>query len=143
MRAEKVEMAITSRALAGKRVLIVEDEMLVALLLEDFLIEFGCTPMGPCGSVAEALKAVGEDAFDLAVLDVNLGGERVYPVADALTERHIPFLFVSGYGEEAIPDGREEWKVCAKPFRADVLATMLSAVLDAALTDPHARRPQE
>ncbi len=116
-------------ALAGKRVLIVEDELLVALMLEDFLGDFGCDVVGPCGTVENALEAVRTEALDLAVLDVNLGGERVYPVAEALAERHIPFLFLSGYGEDAIPPGHADWKVCAKPFRGPELAGMMSAAL--------------
>jgi DNA-binding response OmpR family regulator len=82
--------------------------------------------------VADALQAVRDRRFDLAVLDVNLGGERVYPVAAALDAMRIPFLFVSGYGEEAIPPGRYDWKVCSKPFRADDLAATMSAVLNSA-----------
>jgi hypothetical protein len=70
--------------------------------------------------------------FDLAVLDVNLAGEMVYPVAEVLTERHIPFLFLSGYGDEAIPPGHSNWRVCAKPFRGDDLASMMSAALESA-----------
>jgi CheY-like chemotaxis protein len=125
-------MVVTPTALAGKRVLIVEDELLVALLIEDLLTDFGCTTLGPCGSVAKALEAVRTEEFDLAVLDVNLAGEKVYPVAEALAERHIPFLFLSGYGDEAIPASRGEWKVCAKPFKGDDLVIMMSAVLKAA-----------
>jgi len=98
-------MAVAPAILAGKRVLIVEDELLVALLIEDFLVEMGCSPLGPCGNVAKALHAVRTETFDLAVLDVNLAGEKVYPVAEMLTGRQIPFVFLSGYGEEAIPEG--------------------------------------
>jgi DNA-binding response OmpR family regulator len=122
-------MTGTQMALAGKRVLIVEDELLVALMIEDFLGDFGCTTIGPCGSVENALLAVRTETLDLAVLDVNLAGERVYPVAEALAERHIPFLFLSGYGEDAIPPGHSDWKVCAKPFRGAELAAMLAAEL--------------
>jgi DNA-binding response OmpR family regulator len=122
-------MKTVAVALAGKRVLIVEDELLVALMLEDFLVEFGCNVVGPCGTVENALQAIRTEALDLAVLDVNLAGERVYPVAEALAERHIPFLFLSGYGEDAIPPGHADWKVCAKPFRGPELAGMLSAAL--------------
>jgi DNA-binding response OmpR family regulator len=133
-------MFITPPLLAGKRVLIVEDEYPVALMIEDFLIEFGCTPVGPCGTVARALDAVMAETFDLALLDVNLDGEMVYPVANALAERHIPFLFVSGYEEDVIPPGRSDWKVCTKPFRGDDLAAMLSAVLAGTNSPPsHAK----
>ncbi len=115
--------------LVGKRVLIVEDEMLVALMIEDLLHELGCNTIGPCGNVETALEAARTERLDLAVLDVNLDGEKVYPVAMLLAERNIPFLFVSGYGEEAIPDDHSAWKVCTKPFRGDDLATMMSAAL--------------
>jgi DNA-binding response OmpR family regulator len=124
-------IVVTPQVLVGKRVLIVEDELLVALLIEDFLAEFGCRILGPCGSVANALLAARTEEFDLAVLDVNLAGEKVYPVAEVLAERQIPFLFVSGYGDDAIPPGHSEWKVCAKPFKGNELATMMSEALEA------------
>jgi CheY-like chemotaxis protein len=126
-------MFVAPQVLVGKRVLIVEDELLVALLIEDFLEEFGCSSVGPCGSLQKALDAVREEVFDLALLDVNLDGEKVYPVAELLTQRHIPFLFLSGYGDEAIPPGRTDWKVCAKPFKGNELAEMLSAVFVSAV----------
>ena len=122
-------MIAAEMSLAGKRILIVEDEMLVALLIEDFLADLGCKTIGPFRSVAQALEAARTEDLDLAVLDVNLDGERVYPVAELLAERHIPFLFLSGYGEEAIPPDHAEWKVCAKPFKSEVLVRMLSALL--------------
>ncbi|MEA2773389.1 MAG: hypothetical protein QOD93_6351, partial [Acetobacteraceae bacterium] len=75
--------------------------------------------------------AARTETFDLAVLDVNLGGEKVYPVAEVLAERHIPFLFLSGYGDEAIPPGHSDWRVCAKPFKGNDLAIMMSAALEA------------
>jgi CheY-like chemotaxis protein len=124
-------MVCMSQVLAGKRVLIVEDELLVALLIEDVLVDLGCSTLGPCGSVATALDAARTEPFDLAVLDVNLGGEMVYPVAEVLAQRHIPFLFLSGYGDGAIPAGHCDWKVCAKPFTADDLANKMSAALEA------------
>jgi DNA-binding response OmpR family regulator len=125
-------MVAAPQVLAGKRVLIVEDEMLIALLIEDFLADMGCKTVGPYRSVATALEAARTEPLDLAVLDVNLDGERVYPVAEILAARHIPFLFLSGYGEEAIPENHAEWKVCAKPFKSDVLMQMLSALLETA-----------
>lgn len=123
-------MIATPKILKDKRVLIVEDELLVALMLEDFLIEFGCIPVGPYRTVAKALEALAIEAFDLAVLDVNLDGEMVYPVAYALAERHLPFLFVSGYGKEAILPGHDDWVVCTKPFKGNDLAAMLASTLD-------------
>lgn len=126
-------MSFAAPLLASKRVLVVEDEALVAMLIEELLEDCGCSVVGPCSSVATALKAATTEAVDLAVLDVNLRGEKVYPVAEALSERHIPFLFLSGYGEEAVPVGRSEWKVCPKPFRSNELIAMLQAALAAAV----------
>ena len=90
-------------ALEGIRVLIVEDEFLVATLIEDMLTSAGCVVSGPIPRLAEALDAVDCGTFDAAVLDVNLGGDRVYPVADALSRRNVPFVFVTGYGTGVLP----------------------------------------
>jgi CheY-like chemotaxis protein len=114
--------------LDGKRVLVVEDEMLIALLIEDPLVDIGCSIVATCGDVQTALDAVRTRAFDLAVLDVNLAGEMVYPVADLLAERNIPFLLLSGYGTEAISSRHPEWKVCAKPYSRGEFVEMLLAV---------------
>jgi len=107
------------------RVLVVEDEMLVSLLIEDVLIDQRCTVVGPFERVPGALAAAQTEALDLAVLDVNIAGAKVYPVAEALAARHIPFVFVSGYGQNAIPIDRPSWRVCSKPFRPRDLVTML------------------
>jgi CheY-like chemotaxis protein len=117
-------------SLDGKHVLVVEDELLVALLIVDLLSDEGCTILGPYSTLRTALKAARTEAFDLAVLDVNLAGETVYPVAEALTERKIPFMLLTGYGETAVPGGKAgAWKVCAKPFRGPQLTGMLTAAL--------------
>jgi CheY-like chemotaxis protein len=126
-------MNFSAPMLAGKRVLVVEDEDLVAFLIENLLEDCGCTVVGPYGTVEAALAAAHTETFDLAVLDVNLHGLRVYPVAEFLAERSIPFLFLSGYGDEAIPLGRNTWKVCAKPFKISDLVAMLQQALAAAV----------
>jgi CheY-like chemotaxis protein len=113
--------------LAGLRVLVVEDEALVSLLIEDMLTDHACAIVGPCATVPEALAAARDAAIDVALLDVNLAGRKVYPVADVLAGRRIPFLFLSGYGQSAIPRDHPEWRVCSKPFRATELIGMLRA----------------
>jgi len=113
--------------LSGLRVLIVEDEMLVAILLEDHLSDHGSVVVGPAVTVSEALRILGSEPIDAAVMDVNIGGEKAYPVADALDRRGIPFLIVSGFGASAIPPDRPNWRVCAKPFTGDGLVAMLKA----------------
>lgn len=112
--------------LAGKRVLVVEDEMLVALLVEDMLIDAGCIIIGPFARVSDALAATKAEAVDLALLDVNVAGEKVFPVAKALEERGVPFLFVTGYGQEALPQDRPDWQAVAKPFLPEQLAEQLA-----------------
>jgi CheY-like chemotaxis protein len=125
-------MSVVAPLLSGKHILIVEDEALVAMLIETVLEDCGCTIVGPCGTVEKALQAAQTEEFDLAVLDVNLHGQKVYPVAEVLTERRIPFVFLSGYGDEAIPPGRGAWKVCAKPFKTDDLIRLLSDAIASA-----------
>ena len=112
--------------LAGKRVLVVEDEMLVALLVEDMLAEAGCIVVGPFARVRDALAAAKAEAVDLALLDVNVAGEKVFPVAHALEKRGVPFLFVTGYGQSALPRDRPDWEACPKPFFAEQLAERLA-----------------
>jgi CheY-like chemotaxis protein len=115
--------------LRDKRVLVVEDEVPVALLIEQILAELGCSVLGPYDSVAKALRAALMEGFDLALLDIDVAGERVFPVADALAARQIPFLFLSGSGDAAIPQGHAKSQVCRKPFEGGGLADALSSLL--------------
>ncbi|MDT7952611.1 MAG: response regulator [Acetobacteraceae bacterium] len=118
--------------LVGKRVLLVEDEMLVAMLVEELLAELGCIVLGPYGRVAPALAAIETELVDVAVLDVNIAGEKVFPVAHALERRGVPFLFVTGYGESALPRDRPNWEACVKPFHMHELAERLASKLEMA-----------
>ena len=86
-------------ALEGLRVLLVEDEMLVCMDIEDMLAELGCTVVGPAARVDQALELIQHEPVDMAVLDVNLGTERSYPLADQLRARGVPFLLSTGYAE--------------------------------------------
>jgi DNA-binding response OmpR family regulator len=116
--------------LEGVRVLVVEDEYLVAVLIEDILQSAGCIVMGPIPRLREALDAVSHDDYDAAVLDVNLAGERIDPVADALSERNVPFLFVTGYGANSLPSEYAERPHVCKPFRMTDLIGALSSVVN-------------
>jgi CheY-like chemotaxis protein len=122
-------MTAAHAVLAGRRVLVVEDEMLVSLLIEAMLNDQACAIVGPFATVPEAVEAAMTEAIDVALLDVNIRGRKVYPVADALTARRIPFLFLSGYGKSAIPHDHPDWRVCSKPFRETDLVAMLSEQL--------------
>ena len=114
--------------LAGLRVLVVEDEALVSMLLEDMLEELGCAVLGPAARPAEALALVGRSAaVDAALLDLNLGGERSHAVADALAARGVPFAFVGGHGPGAAQGSRLAGApVLGKPFGRPALEAMLA-----------------
>jgi two-component sensor histidine kinase/DNA-binding response OmpR family regulator len=119
--------SVPVRPVAARRVMIVEDEALVALVLADHLTEFGLSVVGPCASVAEATAAVEANDLDAAILDVNLGKELVYPVAELLAQRGVPFVFVTGYGPESI-DGRfAHAAVLEKPVERDFLQNMFGS----------------
>lgn len=108
------------------RILLVEDEMLVAMLLEDMLGEAGHTIVGPLAKIPQAVEAANTEALDLAILDVNVGGEEVYPVAEALAAREIPFAFATGYGAQGL---REDWQgrpTLQKPFHRNDLFDMVA-----------------
>lgn len=112
--------------LAGRAVLVVEDEMLVALLVEDLLASFGCSVIGPAPSVERALEAVGAaPQIDLALLDVNLGGRHVWPVAEALRVRGVPYILLTGYGGGMVPDDHKGAAVLTKPFSESQLLERL------------------
>ena len=109
------------RLATGNRVLLVEDEILVAMMMRDILTELGFTVVGPFSRLAEAMVAAVHDEIDAGIIDVNLGGEFVYPVADVLAARKIPFVFVTGYGVESI-DGRFGYvPIIKKPVQRQVL----------------------
>ncbi len=102
--------------LQGLRVLVVEDEAAISLLLEDMLLDFGCEVIGPAARLAAALDTVNREQVDLAILDVNVAGEPIYPVAEALVQRSVPFVFSTGYGSAGIKDAYRDRPVLQKPF---------------------------
>lgn len=102
--------------LNGTRILVVEDEAAISLLLEDMLLDFGCELVGPAARLATALELARKEAIDLAILDVNVAGEPIYPVAEALAERGVPFVFSTGYGSAGIKDAFRDRPVLQKPF---------------------------
>jgi DNA-binding response OmpR family regulator len=114
--------------LAGLRILLVEDEMMLSMLLEDWLLEAGCDVVGPAASLGRARLLAGMEEIDAAILDVNLGGETVYEVAEILTARGLPFVFTTGYSVTDM-DGRfRESPAVQKPFRhAELLAALRAA----------------
>jgi CheY-like chemotaxis protein len=118
-----------SQTLKGKRVLIVEDEPLLSMDMESSLAEAGCKVSGPVGTLAKARQLIAGADCDAALLDANLAGESVDELAAALTQRNIPFAFVTGYGKEALPQGFREAIVLNKPFTNHQLRSVVQALL--------------
>jgi DNA-binding response OmpR family regulator len=116
------------KGLAGKRVLLVEDEPIVAMDVEDMLLELGCEVIGPCPRLSAALEAAHFQSIDVAVLDVNLNGEESYPVAQALRDRSIPFAFATGFGERKTPF--PEAPTLTKPYGSQQLEAALVRALE-------------
>ena len=113
-------------SLAGRRVLVVEDETLVAMLVEDTLADAGAVVLGPVATVAEALNLLGSERPDVAVLDLNLAGETSEPVADRLAAMSVPFVVASGYGAAGLPQRLVGVPVLAKPYAPEDLTAALA-----------------
>ena len=116
---------------ARRRILVVEDEFLIRMLLEDMLTDLGYELVGVAGRVDEAAELAQTKDFDLAILDVYLDGHDVYPVADLISKRGLPFMFVTGYGGRGLPDSYRGRPTLQKPFQMDELHRMLSQLLPA------------
>lgn len=113
-------------SIEGLRLLVAEDEALVSILIEDMLVELGCSVVGAVANVPSALEVARKGGIDCAILDVNLGGESIHPVAEELAAREVPFLFVTGYGASGVPDQFSGAPVLQKPFQLPMLKKALS-----------------
>lgn len=121
---------MTNSDLSGRRVLVVEDEARIAMLIRDTLEDLGCQVVGIASRLEEARAKVASMEFDAALLDVNLNGEPSYPLADELASRGIPFVLATGYGASRIPPDHKDAPVLQKPF----LRAELERALRVALT---------
>lgn len=124
-----VDEVAQATGLAGARVLLVEDETLIMMLLEDVLEELGCSVAGSAATLRQAQELAGTAEADVAILDVNLGGDPVFPVAESLAARNIPIVFASGYGAAGIPERWQGYATLPKPFMPDQVETVLRQVL--------------
>lgn len=121
---------MASSPLRDRRILIVEDEYLIAMSLQDALENAGSVIVGPVPSVDKALQTIQSEAqIDAAVLDVNLGGVLAYPVADLLVARKIPFVFTSGYEDNDLRSRYSQVKNCPKPYLIRAMEEALASAL--------------
>ena len=128
-----IDSGNSSGPLSGVRVLLVEDETLVAMLLEDMIGDLGGTVVGAASRVSRALEIVNDPAcsIDVGLLDVNLGGEDAFPIATALAERGVPFAFSTGYGNAGLPEHWRSRPTLQKPFTQEQVQSVLSRTLGA------------
>jgi CheY-like chemotaxis protein len=118
----------SSPASQQRRVFVVEDEIMIRMLLEDMLADLGYGVAASAGGLNEAMTLARQGDFDLAILDVNLNGDAVYPVADLLQERGVPFAFSTGYGERGLPEAYRGRPTLQKPFQLENLEDILAAI---------------
>ena len=122
-----------TQPLTGRRVLVVEDESLVAMLLETILEDMECVPIGPASNVDDGQRLARDtENLDAALLDVNVAGRQVFPVAEALKERGVPFVFSTGYGEGGLPDAWRGQPTIQKPFTAAAIRDALMKAMGVA-----------
>ncbi len=116
--------------LAGRNILVVEDEMLILLMIEGILEDLGCTSVSSAATVTNAVSLIDSEVFDAAMLDMNLGGEDSSRIADALSEKGVPFIYCTGNDKSDMPEGFRHHAVLRKPFQdadlSDALAKLLS-----------------
>lgn len=118
---------------SGCRVLVVEDEALIAVLIEDILAEMGCEIVGPIAKLEAALQTAKQGGFDIAILDITIRGGKVYPVAEELIAKGVPFVLATGYGDWALPAPLRDKRRITKPFTATELQEQVRLLCTEAL----------
>jgi CheY-like chemotaxis protein len=118
-----------NKLLSGRRVLVVEDEMMVLMLIEDMLADLGCESVTAAANVDQALALIEAQVFDAAMLDMNLNGNKSHAVADALAARGVPFIFSTGYSGLNMSDRYGDRPVLKKPFLYEALGEILTRLL--------------
>ena len=115
--------------LAGRRILVVEDEVVVAMMVEDLLLDLGCEVVGPAARLDQGLRLAADEALDAAILDVNLNDRRSYPIAEELRRRGVPFLFATGYAAEEVRCHDAEAPIIRKPYDGPMIEAALRCLL--------------
>ena len=120
--------AATETGAGTRRVLVVEDEVLIGMLLEDMLGDLGFQVFAMASNIDQAKELARDAPVDLAILDVNLNGQEVFPVAEILAGRGIPFLFATGYGERGLPPAFQNRPTLQKPFHQESLERQVTTL---------------
>lgn len=120
---------MVNKLLRGRRVLVVEDEMLVLMMTEDMLADLGCDSVTAAASVDQAIALIDAQVFDAAMLDMNLNGTSSHSVAEALVARGVPFIYCTGNTGPAMEDGYQDRPVLKKPFEFGQLVNILRSLL--------------
>jgi CheY-like chemotaxis protein len=115
-------------AAIGRRILVVEDELMIRMLLDGMLEDIGYTMTAEAGAIDEAVTLAKQADFDAAILDVNLNGQPITPVVEALIERGLPFVFATGYGARGVPEAYRNNPTLQKPFQTEALEQALKAI---------------
>jgi len=125
-----IKMEASTPGLMGRRILVIEDESMVSMLIEDALVDMGCVVVALASRFDDGLAKAQTLAFDAAILDVNLAGERSFGIADALRLRKLPFVFATGYGRSSIPEPLRSAPILQKPFSPVELERALLSALE-------------
>ena len=121
-------MSSEPNAAVGRRILVVEDELMIRMLLDGMLEDIGYTMTAEAGAIEEAVALAKKGDFDAAILDVNLNGQPITPVVEALIERGLPFVFATGYGARGVPEAYRNNPTLQKPFQTEALEQALKAI---------------
>jgi DNA-binding response OmpR family regulator len=119
----------TLKAAPRRAVLLVEDEVMIRMMVADMLEELGYAIAGEAGDIDEAVRLVQATDFDIAILDVNVNGKVISPVAEAVELRGLPFVFATGYGAQGLPEKFRDRPAIQKPFQMETLARTIETIL--------------
>ena len=120
---------MTATGLSGRSVFLVEDEVMIRMMVADMLEELGYKVAAEAGDITEALRLADATQFDIAILDVNVNGKVISPVADLIKAKGCPFIFATGYGSSGLPEQYRDRPALQKPFQLDALAKTIEAAL--------------
>ena len=120
---------MTATGLSGRSVFLVEDEVMIRMMVADMLEELGYRVAAEAGDINDAMRLAQSTEFDLAILDVNVNGKVISPVADVIMAKGCPFIFATGYGSSGLPEQYRDRPALQKPFQLDALSTTIEAAL--------------